>query len=150
MSSTTDRPVTPAHDQATTNRYVIHYPDHEPRETDPHYRDFNALRRRLKADPATWVCSVGAARADFTECSLDKPLELHHSHVEFSLANAVDLRWLAGVYPGIDTPDEVGAWIESADNLVVLCVRHHRGHGGIHHAAAADYEAERFVRGLIS
>ena len=88
-------------------------------------------------------------RNDFSECSLDKPLELHHSHVEFSLQNGVDLKWLEVDYPGISDPDSVGAWVESADNLVWLCEFHHRGHGGIHNAAAADYEAEKYVRGLI-
>ena len=39
--------------------------------------------------------------------------------------------------------------VKSADNLVWLCEFHHRGHGGIHTAAAADYEAEKYVRGLI-
>ena len=78
------------------------------------------------------------------------PLELHHAHVELSLQNGVDLHWLAVDYPGIDQPEEVGAWVESADNLLVLCVRHHRGAGGIHHASASDYEAAKYVRGLIS
>ena len=73
---------TPAHDQNVTHRYTVHYPDHEPRESDPHYRDFNAYRRRTK-DAAQ--CAIGAHRADFSECSLDKPLELHHAHIEFKM-----------------------------------------------------------------
>lgn len=144
-----DPKVTPAHDQPITNRYVVHYPDHAPREDDPHYKDFEHLHRLMKADKEHWVCGVGAHRGDFSECDLDHPLELHHTHVEFALQNKVDLAWLAKDYPGIDTPDEVGAWVESATNLMVLCQRHHRGHGGIHHASAADYEAEKYVRGLI-
>lgn len=142
--------MTDAHDQPVTNRYVVHYPAHEPREDDPHYKDFNHLHREWKKDPDRWQCAVGKARGDFSECDTDKPLELHHSHVEFSMQNAVDLKWLEAAYPGISDADQVGAWVESAENLVVLCVAHHRGAGGIHHASAADYEAERFVRGLIS
>lgn len=139
----------PAHDQPTTNRYVVHYPPHPPREHDPHYRDFEHIHRAWKKDPEKWRCAVGVHRGDFAECDLAKPLELHHAHVEFSLQNGVDLHWLAVDYPGIDSPDEVGAWVESADNLVVLCVVHHRGPGGIHHASASDFEAEKYVRGLI-
>ena len=37
--------MTDAHDQATTNEYIVHYPPHEPRESDPHYKDFNAYRQ---------------------------------------------------------------------------------------------------------
>lgn len=145
----TEPKITPAHDQTASNRYVVHYPPHPPRESDPHYKDFEHLHRLWKADPEKWRCSIGAAREDFSECDLDSPLELHHSHVEFSMQNGVDMAWLAKAYPGIDDPDQIGAWVESAANLMVLCVRHHRGHGGIHHAAAADYEAEKWVRGLI-
>ena len=78
-----------------------------------------------------------------------KPLELHHSHVEFSLQNGVNLEWLEVDYPGISNPDEVGAWVESPENLQWLCEFHHRGHGGVHVASASDYEAEKYVRNLI-
>lgn len=76
-------------------------------------------------------------------------MELHHSHIEFSLQNGVDLARLEHVYPGVSDPTQVGAWVESANNLVWLCLWHHRGAGGVHSAAAADFEASKFVRGLI-
>jgi hypothetical protein len=140
----------PAHDAAQTHHYTIHYPEHPARTDDPHYADFNHLHRAWKADPDKWQCAVGKHRGDFAECDLTKPLELHHSHVEFSLQNGVDLAWLEKDYPGISDPNAVGAWVESADNLEVLCVFHHRGHDGKHVAAYADFEAARYVRGLIS
>jgi hypothetical protein len=138
-----------AHDQAVTHRYVVAYPEHPAREGDPHYVDFHHIHETWKADPAKWVCQVGAHRQDFTECDLTRPLELHHAHVEFSLQNGIDLRWLAADYPGIDQPDEVGAWVESAANLMVLCVVHHRTLDGVHKLTASDWEAEKYVRGLI-
>jgi len=137
----------PAHAQKAAHSYSIHYPAHPAREDDPHYKDFEEYHRRTRA---TAKCAVGEHRGDFSECSLDKPLELHHSHVEFSLQNGVDLAWLEKDYPGISDPDQVGAWVESADNLTWLCEFHHRGSGGVHVAAAADYEAEKYIRGLIS
>lgn len=79
---------TPAHDRKVTNSYLVHYPAHEPRESDPHYRDFDHYRR---ATEATAKCAVGQHRNDY-----------------------------------------------------------HRGPGGVHVASAADFEAERYVRGLIS
>jgi len=134
------------HDANITHHYSIHYPAHPERTSDPHYKDFNAFRRRTHA---TAVCAIGAHRNDFSECSLDKPLELHHAHIEFSLQNGVDLKWLEVDYPGVSDPDKVGAWVESANNLEWLCLFHHRGHGGVHTAAYADVEAEKYVRGLI-
>lgn len=141
---------TPAHDQKVTHSYVVHYPDHPPRKDDPHYADFNAYRKRTRA---TAKCAVGAHRNDFSECepgpdSWPKGLELHHAHIEFSLQNGVDLKWLEVDYPGVSDPNSVGAWVESADNLEWLCTKHHRGAEGVHLLSASDFEAARYVRGL--
>lgn len=138
-----------AHNQLTVNKYTIAYPAHPARTADPFYKDFNAIHRAWKKDPERWQCEIGKHRNDFSECDLAKPLELHHSHVEFSMQQGIELTWLEVDYPGISDPKIVGQWVESAANLMVLCVRHHRGHGGIHHAAASDFEAEKYVRGLI-
>lgn len=134
-------PVTPAHIQAETHRYVVHYPDHAPRTDDPHYKDFEAYRRKTHA---TAVCAM------IRSGGCEGVLELHHAHVEFALANGVDLALLEADYPGISNPEEVGAWVETEANLVWLCTFHHRGHGGVHVASASDFEAEKYVRGLIS
>ena len=139
-----------AHDQNVVHKYTMHYPEHEPREGDPNYVDFHHIRKEWKQDPEKWQCAVGKHRNDFSECSVDLPLELHHNHIEFALMNSVELKWLAIDYPGVDDPDKLGKWVESADNLLVLCQHHHRGHSGIHTVAAADYEAAKYIRGLIS
>lgn len=137
--------MTDAHDQAVTHHYTMHYPEHPPREDDPHYADFNAYKRRTKAHA---VCAKGKDKGDSSECQ--GGLELHHAHVEFALTNAIDLAALEAHYPGISNPDEVGAWVESGENFAWLCAFHHRGHGGVHVASASDYEAETFVKGLIT
>jgi hypothetical protein len=134
-----------AHTQKTSHSYSIHYPAHPARKDDPHYVDFEAYR---KANVATAKCAVGLHRNDFSECA--GGLELHHAHVEFALSNGVDLHWLEVDYPGISDPAHVGAWVESGANLVFLCEHHHRGSGGVHVTSSSDYEAEKYVRGLIS
>lgn len=160
----------PAHDQTEAHRYVVHYPPHPARTSDPHYKDFNHYHRTtgptarcafaehatLAGDPPAELgyhggnphrlVGAGELRAG---CDLDHPMELHHAHVEFSLQNGVDLALLEKDYPGISDPDTVGAWVESAANFEWLCVFHHRGPGGAHTAAASDYEAEKYVQGLI-
>lgn len=138
-----------AHSGKQTHHYTILFPAHPARQDDPHYKDFNHYHESTKHDPEIYQCAIGKHRQDFSECSLDQPLELHHSHVEFSLQAGVDLKWLAVDYPGIDNPDEVGAWVESAANLLWLCERHHRGLDGIHKLSASDFEAIKYVRGLI-
>ena len=139
--------MTDDHDGKVTHSYSVHYPPHPAREDDPHYKDFNHYHRATRESAK---CAIGEHRNDFSECSLDKPLELHHAHIEFSLQNGIDLKWLETDYPGISDPDQVGAWVESAQNLLWLCEFHHRGHGGVHVASASDYEAEKYVRGLIN
>ena len=133
-----------AHSQRVTHSYTIHYPEHSPRESDPNYTDFREYHRRTRA---TARCAVGEHRNDFSECFGE--LELHHSHIEFSLQNGIDLQWLEVDYPGVSDPNSVGAWVESATNLTWLCLNHHRGAGGVHNASSSDYEAAKYVRNLI-
>ena len=134
-----------AHSAAQGHKYVMHFPAHPARKDDPHYADFNAYHRK---HAATAVCYVGA-RIGFDECSVG-PMELHHSVIEFSLQNGVDLKALEVDFPGISNPDEVGTWIESEANLRFLCAYHHRGAAGAHTAAHADFEASQYVIGLIT
>lgn len=137
--------MTGAHIQAVNNKYLISYPDHEPRESDPHYLDFHHWKESQRGTPA-WRCAWAARIDDDSECDLTKPLEAHHTHIEFALLNAVDLRHLEKLYPGVSDPSQVGAWVESAANLELLCAKHHRAaSAGVHHLAYADWEASAFL-----
>lgn len=142
--------MTEAHIQAHSSHYDVHYPAHGTREGDPNYKDFEHYRRATKNDPEIYQCAVGKRRGDFTDCTLDVPLELHHTHIEWALLNEVDLQLLDHQYPGVGDPTKVGAWVESAANLEWLCRFHHRGHGGAHVASASDFEGQHFVKRLIT
>lgn len=142
--------IVPAHVQQMSHRYQVHYLEHGARADDPHYKDFEHYHRTTKNDPDIYQCAVGKRRGDFSECTLDLPLELHHTHIEWALQNGVDLTLLERQYPGVSNAEEVGAWVESAANLEWLCQFHHRGHGGAHVASASDFEGQHFVKGLIS
>lgn len=79
-------------------------PEHDPREKDPAYKLFHAVKRKLKAmNVPCWRC--GVHYADLVAKG-DSPteknplgayqLEAHHFDVEFSLLNAVDVeKWWA-------------------------------------------------------
>jgi hypothetical protein len=149
-----------AHSAGQSHRYLMHFPSHPARTSDPHYKDFDAYHR---ANRATARCYIGE-RTGYGDCADshgapcpppagggEQPgLELHHSHVEFSLQNGVDLAALEKDYPGISDPSQVGAWVESGANFRWLCAFHHRGAGGAHTAAHADWEASQYVLGLIA
>jgi len=156
----TDDAQVAAHDAGQSHHYLMHFPPHPARTSDPHYADFNAYHATHRA---TARCYIGE-RLGYADCmdaqmhpcpppdggGRQPGLELHHSHIEFSLQNGVDLKALETDYPGVSNPDEVGAWVESGANFRWLCAWHHRGAAGAHTAAHADFEASQYVLGLIS
>ena len=149
--------ITPAHSQQVTNTYHIAYPAHAPRTSDPHYQAFNAFHR---ANQVAAVCYTGR-RVGFDECkdahgdpviqpAAGNGLELHHHFLEFATVNAVSLVALEVDYPDLTDADKVAAWAETDANFLWLCAKHHRGFGGVHHAAAADWEASQYIQNLLS
>jgi len=148
-----------AHSQAEAHCYLMHFPEHPARTSDPHYVDFHAYHRRTRSAAR---CYIGE-RVGFGGCldAQGQPappdargwqpgLELHHAHVEFSLQNGISLEALERDYPGISNPDEVGAWVETEANFRWLCAWHHRGAAGAHTASHSDWEASQYVLGLIT
>ena len=159
MTDPTAKPiVTPAHSQQVTNHYSIAYPDHLPRVGDPHYAAFNAYHR---ANEGTAVCYTGF-RVGFDECAdaqgapmpVQPPpgggMELHHHFLEFAVINEIDMAALEVDFPNLTDPEKVAVWAETDPNFIWLCAKHHRGYGGVHHASAADWEAEQYVKNLLS
>ena len=148
-----------AHNAQQTHHYLVHFPAHPARTSDPHYVDFNHYHKLHRPSAR---CYVGE-KIGFDECldaqghpvTIDihgqqSGLELHHAYVEFSLQNGIDLAALEKDFPGISNPDEVGAWVESDQNFRWLCVFHHRAAGGAHTASHSDWTAQQYVRGLIT
>jgi hypothetical protein len=149
-----------AHDAAQKHQYIMHFPPHPARESDPHYVDFNHYHNKYRP---TARCYIGE-RIGFQDCrdaqfNLCPPppeggeqpgLELHHAHVEFSLQQGVDLSALEVDFPGISDSTTVGAWVESDANFRWLCAWHHRGAAGAHTASHSDWEASQYVPGLIA
>lgn len=140
--------ITEAHDQTETHTYTVHYPDHAPRDADPHYKAFEAYRRH-HIDGA--VCYVGE-RVGFDWCK--GGLELHHTALEFATINAADPKALHKDFPEVpeDADKEfIANWAESSPGeFRFLCSEHHRGRGGAHVASHSDWTAQLYVPGYIS
>lgn len=134
----------PAHDQIESSRYIVHYPSHLPRKEDPFYSAFVAYHR---ATARTAKCFIGI-RVGFKHCN--GGLELHHAHVEYSLANGIDLKAIQVDFPDLTNEHEVQKWVESEHNFRWLCMFHHRGHAGVHVVSHAIWEAGQYVPGLVS
>lgn len=148
-------------------------PEHEPREKDPSYKLFHAAKKKMKElNIPCWRCDVHYA--DLVERG-DTPteknplgayqLEAHHTDIEFSLLNAIDVdkwwesstredagfivesfsrvdRWLTE-HPGYKekSHEEIFiAYMESDGNLLQLCdVCHRSKEEGIHHIPYPDW-----------
>jgi hypothetical protein len=139
---------TPAHTQHFSHNYWVNYPEHGPRESDPYYSDFHAYKKQRRVS-GTYHCDFAFEHrgGDTSECDLTKPLECHHRVIEFAVMNAVDLSLLEKDYPGVSSMP-VGKWVESAANLELLCVVHHRTHAGKHMLSESDYQGLLYIRNL--
>lgn len=106
---------TPAHQQSLTLHLITNIPEHEPRESDPHYGAFLQAKARLKRQ-GLWKCVIG-------DDLCGGQVELHHSHIEFSQINATDLDKVNAAL-GLDLADDAAfqAWVEGPGNLEPLCL----------------------------
>ena len=127
------------HDQTFHVDALLHLwiPPHGPRESDPHYKLFNAAKRKAtKLDVPCWRCGVRPSdlkrdgRGKVTACNPHgaTALELHHSACEFSLQAGVDVKKFQADHPEFDISNEEKflAWLESENNLLCLCNFCHR------------------------
>lgn len=126
---------TPAHSQSQHISLLRHYPEHEPRKSDPHYAQFEQVRARLIAQ-GLFHCVVGNE-----DCA--GQMQLHHSSVEFAYINAIDVESLDRVL-GLNLNDaSFQDWVESPGNLEPLCQTHHVGILGVHLIPTADWDVVR-------
>jgi hypothetical protein len=134
-------PMTDAHTQTEHLTLAYAFPDHAPRTSDPHYHLFHETQRRLKK-LGSWKCWIGNA-----DCSAG-PLEMHHSLIEFSLANIVDSAHFAALYPEmhIMSDEDLLNFVESEGNMTILCPMHHRGILGIHTIHYPAWIVQRFMK----
>jgi len=129
--------MTEAHDQRLTLHLLTHVPAHEPREDDPHYHLFEQVRARMKRQ--------GLLKCAINDHYCGGNVELHHSHVEFSQANGVDLNKInKALGLDLDDDEEFYEWINSPGNLEPLCEVHHRTHFGVHVIPGPLWEPLRY------
>lgn len=147
-------PDTPAHKQRVTYTIEEWFPAHLPRKNDPHYAVFNATRKRLKklGRLICWRCGIADGELlkdeDGAATATKASIELHHSVVEYSLANAVDIEEFGKLYPEMHVQDDETflQFVESEGNLLPLCVKCHRGKQGIHCCQYPGWLLERFKK----
>jgi len=126
-----------AHEQVMHLLIREFYPDHTPRESDPHKVYFDRARKRLK-DLGRLKCWI---------CGTTENIQLHHTMVEEALKNGVDVTKFEELYPefGITTDEQFLEWVEgSENNLTALCFSHHIGILGIHFLPYPSWVSQRW------
>lgn len=139
-----------AHAVSRQLQETIAYPDHDPRKESAEYvRVHHHLVVEL--DEGCWICGV-------RHSTLGDPkhnphgatqLETHHFHLEWALANAADPAKVLADFPEMGAADEehLRAWLDSPDQMLILCDIHHRhAHYGIHSITHPAWVAQRFLR----
>ena len=129
--------MTDAHKEQLNLHLAVSTPEHEPRESDPHYKMFNAAKARIKKQ-GLWKCIIN------DDLCSGGP-ELHHSHIEFSQINNMDEHKIEQAFGlHFENDEDFQAWIESPGNLEILCTSHHRTLYGIQSIPAPLWETFRY------
>ena len=143
-------------DLARTLHEHAYYPSHGPRESDPHYKVFNAARRHLIVTLGVGCWIGGATRSEIKaglpadhRCHGAKQLEAHHEVAEFAGLNEVDWHKVAADFPdtAIHSDEDFLNFAESEGGLTILCDVHHRGpFHGIHAITYPVWKLDRIAR----
>jgi hypothetical protein len=122
-------------------------PPHPPREDTPLYA---RTHHRLVVTLDT-PCAICGVRHSTLSNPKENPfrakaVETHHYPIERSLLNACDPRKVRVIFPQVKDRESLEAFIDSEENLMVLCDIHHRHpHYGIHHILAQDFFVQPFL-----
>ena len=122
-------------------------PPHPPRVETPEYRKAHSFLINRKNAPCH-ICGV-------TKRTLKNPaknpmgatqMETHHWPVERSLTDACDWRKIHRDYPSVYDQASFERWVDSPENLLVLCDIHHRSpEAGIHHLLTQDWMVLKYL-----
>jgi len=124
-------------------------PPHPPREETPIYA---RTHHRLVYTQDT-PCAICGVRNSTLHDTSENPfraqaIETHHYPIERSLLSACDPRKVHVIFPQVKDHASLEAFIDSEENMMVLCDIHHRHpHYGIHHILAQDFFIQPFLFG---
>jgi hypothetical protein len=123
-------------------------PPHPPRVDTPEYQQTHQLLIFEKDTPCH-VCAVRHSTiADPTINTLGaKAMETHHYPCERSLIDALDWRKVHADFPAVYSPASLQMWVDSPENMLVLCDIHHRStEQGIHHLLTQDFAVMPYLK----
>lgn len=113
-----------AHGQTRTLTETIFYPDHVTRGAES--SEFQNTKQKLtKQGEGCYVCGLTQE-----ELGPSVRMEGHHFNSEWSLVNSLDLVKVQKDFPDVT---DVKTFLDSLENLILLCPKHHRSNlYGVH------------------
>lgn len=123
------------------------YPAHPPRADTPEYRETHKLLVDTLDAPCR-DCGVRKSKlADPAQNPLGaKQIETHHWPLQREFADALDPVKVGKEYPQVTDRDSLNKFIDSPQNMLVLCNIDHRSkRRGIHHIDDAVEACKRFL-----
>lgn len=79
--------------------------------------EFEENKKAMEAaGDGCWVCGI-------TQAEAGAPLEGHHYNVEWSLVGSLDLAKVQKYFPDVT---DLTTFLDSEENLIILCAKHHR------------------------
>lgn len=128
----------------------VFYPPHEKRKASSLYRKTHK-HLIIELDEPCWIC--GIRHSDWLKIKERDPeiapklqLETHHDELEWAAANGVDLTKITADFKEImGDPVKLRHWLDSENNMLVLCAQHHRGsRTGIHTITYPAWKLQRW------
>ena len=122
-------------------------PPHPPREETPEYARAHHHLTQVLDEP----CAMCGVRNSTLHNSKQNPfgataIETHHYPIERSLLDACDPAKVGIVFPQVKDQASLEAFVDSEQNLMVLCDIHHRHPlHGIHHLTPQDFFVQPFL-----
>jgi hypothetical protein len=122
-------------------------PPHPPREETPEYAKAHHHLTITLDSP----CAMCGVRNSTLHDPKENPfgataIETHHYPIERSLMDACDPKKVGVVFPQVTDRASLEAFVDSEQNLMVLCDIHHRHPlHGIHHLAPQDFFVQPFL-----
>lgn len=115
---------------------LVAYPPHDRRQASATYR---RTHRHLiyELDAPCWVCGVRRSQGG--------QLETHHFHFEWAAQNGLELAKVTADWPAITDRRALAEWIDSEQNMLVLCAVHHRcSFRGVHMISYPAWLLQRY------
>lgn len=126
------------------------FPGHPTRRSTPEYEKTHHELCIVKNTPC-YICGVRHSDIDKPgEKTATNPLgarfmESHHFWVQDSLASACDWRKVQQYFPQVTSAETLEAFVDSADNMIIVCDLHHVGYGGVHNTSWNYFVIQRFL-----